>query len=75
MHLKVKFFGSNNPLKTTFSGKEHFFEVIEREINTWLLTKQNIDIVEIKQSASGGSLSHSQVMISVWYRENKESQA
>ncbi len=72
MGLKVKFFGSMNPLKTTFSGKEEFFNVIETKINTWLLARPGIEVVEIKQSASGGSFAGSKLMVSVWYRDGSD---
>lgn len=68
MNLQVKFFGSSNPLKTTFFGKELFFDDVEREINTWLLAHPNIEIVEIKHSCSGGSLVPTKLIVSVWYR-------
>ncbi len=71
MGLKVKFFGSMNPLKTSFSGKQLFFEAIEREINTWLMTRPGIEIVEIKQSATGGSFATAKLLVSVWYRDHE----
>lgn len=69
MKLQVKFFGSANPLKTEFSGKEVFFNEIEKEINTWLLAHPNIEIVEVKQSSSGGSFATAKLVVSVWYKE------
>ena len=71
MGLKVKFFGSMNPLKTSFSGKQLFFDAIEQEINTWLMTRPSIEIVEIKQSASGGSFATAKLLVSVWYRDRE----
>lgn len=70
MNLQVKFFGSLNPLNSTFSGKEVFFEPIEREINTWLLARPNIEVVEIKQTAAGGSFASTKLLVSVWYLES-----
>ncbi len=72
MSLRVKFFGSVNPLKTSFSGKESYFDVIEDEINRWLRNSPKIEVVEIKQSASGGSFATAKLIVSVWYRESKE---
>lgn len=72
MRLKVKFFGSVNPLKTSVSGKELFFDAIEREINTWLMTKPNIEVVKIKQSATGGSFASTKLLVSVWYQDSEE---
>lgn len=74
MSLKVKFFGSLNPLKTSFSGKgPKFFDPVEREINTWFMTHPNIDVVEIKQSTAGGSFAAEKLIVSVWYRDNEGS--
>lgn len=42
---------------------------LENEINAWLQQKPNIKVVDIKQSASGGSLAPSLWLISVWYEE------
>lgn len=72
MRLKVKFFGSTTPLKTSFSGKDTISQVIESEINTWLLKNPDIDVVEIKQSAAGGSFASTKLLVSVWYRESKD---
>ncbi len=69
MGLKVKFFGSSNPFKTSFLGKESFSEQLEKDINIWLMKKPNIEIIEIKQSAFGGSFAPAKVFISIWYKE------
>ncbi len=42
---------------------------LEDEINAWLLQNPEIQIVDIKQSASDGSYLSSQWLISVWYEE------
>lgn len=42
---------------------------LEDELNTWLSQNPNIKIVDIKQSGSGGSMSQSLWLISVWYEE------
>jgi hypothetical protein len=39
----------------------------EAEINQWLAENQNVKVVDIKQSASGGSYNESLWWISVWY--------
>jgi len=70
MALQVKFFGSANPLKTEFSGKEAFFDDIEREINAWLISRPKIEIIEVKQSSSGGSFASAKLVVSVWYKTN-----
>jgi hypothetical protein len=71
MKLKVKFFGSINPMSLSFSGEESFSTKIEDEINKWLRLNPNIDVVEIKQSASGGSFASSKLVVSVWYRDSE----
>ena len=43
---------------------------LEAEINAWLRGNSQIRIVDIRQSASGGSFAESLWMISVWYEEN-----
>ena len=72
MRLRVKFFGSVNPLKTSFSGQELYFDVIEDEINRWLIKNPNMEVIEIKQSTSGGSFAGAKLIVSVWYRNCKE---
>jgi hypothetical protein len=42
---------------------------LQEEINNWLEEHPNIKIVDIKQSASGGSLHVTKLFISVWYEE------
>ncbi len=41
----------------------------ETEINAWLRDNQQVRIVDIKQSASGGSFAGSLWLISLWYEE------
>ena len=65
--MKVKLFWKLNPL-----GPRAQFEparVLEAEINTWLSENPRIKVVDLKQSASGGSLSPNLWFISVWYEE------
>ena len=40
---------------------------LEMQINTWLNTNPGIKIVDIKQSACGGSADPSKIIISIWY--------
>ena len=42
---------------------------LEDEINVWLSQNPRIKVVDIKQSAGGGSWSPSHWVISVWYEE------
>lgn len=65
--MKVKLFWKNHPL-----GPRAQFEPardLEAEINIWLSENPRIKVVDLKQSASGGSFSPSLWLISVWYEE------
>jgi hypothetical protein len=70
MRLKVKLFGSTRPLRRLFSGEDSVSSEIEKEINMWLLKNSSVDIVEIKQSLSGGSFASAKLMVSIWYRDS-----
>lgn len=52
-------------------GKEGSKEVLglEQEVNAWLEQHQKIKIIDIRQSASGGSLQDTKLYISVWYED------
>ncbi|MGC8666875.1 MAG: hypothetical protein ACP5VE_02000 [Chthonomonadales bacterium] len=74
--MLVKLFWKNEPMKPGLffgfglTGKNaHGFEA---EINAWLRNNPGIKVVDIKQSASGGSLAGSLWLISVWYEEGVE---
>lgn len=61
--MKIKLFGKEN------SKKGLMVLELEKEINNWLAQNPSIKIIEIKQSASGGSLHVTKLFISVWYEE------
>ena len=63
--MKTKLFFMNNMEKR----KAKLWQMLENEINSWLSENQNIKIIDIKQSSSGGSFSPSSVCISLWYAE------
>jgi hypothetical protein len=69
--MRVKLFWKNDPLgprrKSSFS--EENARALESEINAWLRDNSMVKIVEIKQTASGGSYGPSLWLISVWYKE------
>jgi hypothetical protein len=71
--MKVKLFWANNPLgPARFTSSPPFGdEALENEINQWLLDHANIKIIDIRQSASGGSWKPSLWLISVWYEEGR----
>lgn len=65
--MKVKLFWKLEP-----KGSRAQFEPardLEAEINNWLSENPRIKVVDLKQSASGGSLGASLWFISVWYEE------
>jgi hypothetical protein len=62
--MKAKIFSVNNPLRR----KKQNQRVFEDEINKWLKDNQEIEILHIKQSASGGSYNPSTWLITIWYR-------
>jgi hypothetical protein len=72
--MSVKLFWKNEPLKPGSGllrmGRTggHAVE-LEQEINQWLARHPNIRVVEIKQSASGGSFADSLWLILIWYEE------
>jgi hypothetical protein len=47
---------------------------LETEINNWLSQNPKIKVVDIKQSASGGSYNASLWLISVWYEDDAQQQ-
>jgi hypothetical protein len=71
--MRVKLFWKNEPMKPGgflgFNPTGKNAQDFDAEINAWLQNNQKIKIVEIKQSASGGSLAGSLWLISVWYEE------
>ena len=40
---------------------------LQEEINAWLNANPGIKIIDIKQSACGGSADPSKIIISIWY--------
>ena len=58
-------------MKMKLFGKEGSKEVLglEEEVNTWLVQHPKIKIIDIRQSASGGSLQDTKLYISVWYED------
>ena len=47
---------------------------LETEINNWLSQNPKIKVVDIKQSASGGSYNPGLWLISVWYEDDAQQQ-
>lgn len=76
--MRVKLFWKNAPLNNFLwsKGKGWFVfndsrnaQGLEVEINAWLQQNPKIKVVDVKQSASGGSFASSLWLISVWYDE------
>jgi hypothetical protein len=74
--MRVKLFWKNQPGQPSaglFKGLSfREAENLEREINAWLQQNPRVKIVDIKQSASGGSYAGSLWLISLWYEEAAE---
>jgi hypothetical protein len=74
--MLVKLFWKNEAMKPAGffgsgpTGKNA--QVFEAEINAWLGDNPRIRIVDIRQSASGGSFAGSLWLISVWYEVGSE---
>jgi hypothetical protein len=58
-------------MKMKLFGKEGSKEALglEEEVNAWLAQHPQIKIIDVKQSASGGSLNDTKLYISVWYED------
>jgi len=63
--MKVKFFIVDGPLKKRGAKLDEF----EAAINAWLAAHPTIRIEQVHQSSNGGSLDHTKIVVSVWYRE------
>lgn len=64
--MKVKLFWKNGPI----GGGDKNAHAFENEINAWLSEHPRVEVVDIKQSSSGGSFGPSLWLISVWYEEH-----
>jgi len=58
-------------MKMKLFGKEGSKKVLglEEEVNAWLEQHPNIKIIDIRQSASGGSMADTKLYISVWHED------
>ncbi len=64
--MTVKVFLKKKPF---LGSSERFASVVEQEINAWLEAHPRAKIIEIHQSASGGSFEPSSITVSIWYEE------
>jgi hypothetical protein len=63
MPMKMKIFESN----TNFKIDRKTLDELEIQVAEWLKENASIKVVDIKQSAAGGSGGPMQLFISVWY--------
>ncbi len=61
--MKVKIFESN----TNFKLDRRSLDDLENQVAGWLKENASIKVVDIKQSAAGGSSGPMQLFISIWY--------
>jgi hypothetical protein len=61
--MKMKLFFQSNLEKRKGLNRQN----LEDEVNAWLGENPNIKVIDIRQSASGGSYSPSSLSISIWY--------
>lgn len=47
--------------------RRNMIEGLEDQLNRWLKDNPDIKVVEIKQSAAGGSWGPIQLLVSIWY--------
>ncbi len=69
--MKVKLFWKASPVRFGPFGSNANASSLEDEINTWLREHPHIKIVDIRQSATGGSWGPMLWSISVWYEEGE----
>ncbi|MGA2063519.1 MAG: hypothetical protein ABSG86_01045 [Thermoguttaceae bacterium] len=67
--MKVKLFWAKAPVQGLFSTVNPNDLGMENEINAWLREHPHIKVVDIRQSATGGSFGRMVFSISVWYEE------
>jgi hypothetical protein len=65
--MKVKFFSR---LGWTGSYKPNLHQGLEDEVNTWLEQNRDVKIIDIKQSASGGSWARPQFFVTIIYEHS-----
>ena len=72
--MRVKLFWKNQPGRPTLGAFKAQFSFgnaqdLEHEINAWLQEHPGVKVIDIRQSASGGSYAESLWLISVWYED------
>jgi len=62
--MKVKIFSIKGKFWQSLSNMSL---ELEHEINNWIESNSEINIIKIKQSSCGGSLEQEKLFVSVWY--------
>lgn len=62
--MKVKVFSKSGGY---FTRDSKILARLEQEINSWLESTKDIKVVDIKQSACGGSVEPAKYLVSIWY--------
>jgi len=62
--MRVKFF-SRMGWKGYYRPEDH--QGLEDEVNTWLEQNRGVKVLDIRQSASGGSLARPQLFVTILY--------
>ncbi len=70
LRMQVKLFWKKNPGVGPYGKSNENGIAMESEINAWLRENPNIKVVDIKQSASGGSWGPMLWSVSIWYEES-----
>jgi hypothetical protein len=66
MNMQVKVFDTYSS-GVIMRIKRNIIDALEDQVNVWLKDNPDIKVVEIKQSAAGGSWGPIQLFISIWY--------
>lgn len=67
--MQVKIFSKKGGM---FSDLKKALVALEGETYGWLSVNPNINVIEVKQSASGGSLEPAEFIITFWYEEQAQ---
>jgi hypothetical protein len=65
--MKVKVFEAHGSGLAYNRVSQPMLDSIEDQVNRWLSDNREIKIVEIKQTAAGGSWGPIQLIVSIWY--------
>ena len=69
--MKVKFF-TTSTWRGPIWAKHDPVAALEQAVNGWLTENPAVRVVTVHQSATGGSMNHATLLISVWYEPDAE---